>query len=136
MTIGGTIRDCNGKWLFGFSKHMGKGDHILAELLTIKIGLETCWNKGWRNIICEYCQEVLKGIIEGDNPRHLHFEVIEEINHFRRRTWNTKLNCINREANKVADILARKTSSGGELTWMSPPNEVIEQIMFDCMGIT
>nr|KYP62772.1 Putative ribonuclease H protein At1g65750 family [Cajanus cajan] len=137
MTIGGSIRDRNGKWIFGFSKNMGRGDHILAELYAIKLGLEICWNKGWRNIICETdCREAMKCIIEGNNLRHSHLEVIDEINHLRRKTWNTKINCINRETNKVADILAKKTCSGGDITWPSPPNEVIEQLTLDSMSIT
>nr|KYP77098.1 hypothetical protein KK1_021367 [Cajanus cajan] len=78
----------------------------------------------------------MKCIIEGNNLRHSHLEVIDEINHLRRRTCNTKINCINREANKVADILAKKTCSGGDFTWPSPPNEVIEQLTLDSMGIT
>nr|KYP70778.1 Putative ribonuclease H protein At1g65750 family [Cajanus cajan] len=86
MTIGGSIRDRNGKWLFGFSNNMGRGDHSLVELYTIKLSLEACWNNGWRNIICETdYHEAMKCIVERNNLRHSHLEVIEEINHLRRR---------------------------------------------------
>nr|KYP56612.1 hypothetical protein KK1_002856 [Cajanus cajan] len=61
MGTRGVIRDCMGKWLFGFANSARMGDLLKAKLTTVVEGLSLCWNVGLRHIICEMdCVEVIE----------------------------------------------------------------------------
>jgi len=53
LSIGGVLRDPTGRWIIGFSKTLGVGDHVLAEILAIEHGLQISWQHGFRAIDCE-----------------------------------------------------------------------------------
>nr|KYP68379.1 Putative ribonuclease H protein At1g65750 family [Cajanus cajan] len=137
---------CAGRWLYGFSKTAGKGDHILAELLAIKTGLSRCWEKGWKHIICESdCLEVTKVLPlekEDHSHRHKHCGTIEDIRILLRKSWFTTIVHINRDANKVADRLASWNTTKADWdedwdeNWDIPPNNVLDLLMLDNLSIT
>lgn len=53
IACGGIIRDENGNWLCGFTKFLGYGDALLAELWGIKTGLQICFDNHFSNVIFE-----------------------------------------------------------------------------------
>nr|KYP75537.1 Putative ribonuclease H protein At1g65750 family [Cajanus cajan] len=106
MRIGGVVRDYTERWLYGFTKFVGRDGHILAELLAIKEGLARCWDKGWKYIICESnCLEITEALSNGEVERnhcHKYNGILEDIHTLLRRNWCVKISHISRDANKVA----------------------------------
>ncbi|KAK7268687.1 hypothetical protein RIF29_21393 [Crotalaria pallida] len=50
--FGGLLRDDLGKWLLGFSGHIGISYNLHAEIEAIRNRLEVAWNYGARRVIC------------------------------------------------------------------------------------
>ncbi|KAJ1417617.1 Ribonuclease H domain [Sesbania bispinosa] len=112
------------------------GDVLLAELLALKIGLDFAWNIGYRRILCESdslevvhllsCQ-----ILPTSAP---HQNTLREINDLLNRNWDVNIKHIMREANLVADNLAKTGSAEDSLStifWSSPPAHILSLLQED-----
>ncbi|KAJ1376166.1 Ribonuclease H domain [Sesbania bispinosa] len=130
MSVGGVLRDSTGNWCGGFAGNAGAGDVLLAELLALKIGLDFAWNIGYRRILCESdslevvhllsCQ-----ILPTSAP---HQNTLRETNDLLNRNWDVNIKHIMREANLVADNLAKTGSAEDSLStifWSSPPAHIL-----------
>ncbi|XVF12417.1 hypothetical protein REPUB_Repub08aG0116500 [Reevesia pubescens] len=53
LAIGGLCRDACGAWLFGFTRKVGRGCIIKAEVFAILTGLQLAWDHGCRCVIVE-----------------------------------------------------------------------------------
>ncbi|KAK9207976.1 hypothetical protein WN944_000325 [Citrus x changshan-huyou] len=52
-SAGGLVRDCSGKWQFGFGMNIGFGSVTTAELWGLFQGLNIAWDRGIRYLIAE-----------------------------------------------------------------------------------
>lgn len=50
---GRLVRDKNGKWLWGYTRSLGRCSVLEAELWQILDGLDLLWKHGYRNIVVE-----------------------------------------------------------------------------------
>ncbi|MBA0769493.1 hypothetical protein Gotri_018218 [Gossypium trilobum] len=50
---GGLVRDKNEKWLWGYTRSLGRCSVLEAELWQILDGLDLLWKHGYRNIVVE-----------------------------------------------------------------------------------
>ncbi|KAF7844677.1 putative reverse transcriptase [Senna tora] len=112
ISCGGVARNSKGEWICGFTKNMGRGLTIQAELWGILTGLNMAWHQNFRKVIIETdsvaAMEVAQGIIT-ESPM---WKVLAtRIQDLRCKDWNTALSYSPREGNRVADILAKSTLS-------------------------
>ena len=56
---GGVLRDHWDRWVSGFSLHIGLATNNLAELATVRRGLEMAWNKGIKHLQLELDSKVV-----------------------------------------------------------------------------
>lgn len=49
--VGGVVRDAIGRWVFGYTGFIGVSEFLKAELLVVLFGLQSCWDRGIRQLI-------------------------------------------------------------------------------------
>lgn len=109
MCSGGLIRSHSGSWITRFSCFEGYGNCLLAKLLAVKRGLKQAWEGGFRRVFLETdSQDVVSALLHKNHDHlHMHASVVKEIVELMNLNWNVKINHIFREANVVADKLAK-----------------------------
>ncbi|XP_061358638.1 uncharacterized protein LOC133302833 [Gastrolobium bilobum] len=108
MSCGGVARNCYGEWIAGFSKKLGSGNVLMAELWGVILGLEWAWVQGYQQLIIEVdsmdaYNVILQGCVEA-HPCHMLMLRIKEM---MGRSWQVNVLHVYRECNRVADWLAR-----------------------------
>ena len=109
---------------------------MFAEIYALKVGLEILWNTGCRSVITEVdCGELFT--ILRDNSRvtfHVFRGLLLDIQNLLERPWNCRLVQVSREANQVADWLAKhgaQNASTANVTLADPPLEVQALLLRD-----
>ncbi|KAF7842148.1 ribonuclease H [Senna tora] len=88
ITCGGAIRDREGFWSGGFSKRLGKGNILCAELCGILEGLQLAWSKNLNKIIVEFDSiQAIKAITDSIDGGHPFFHIINRIKLFLAKEW-------------------------------------------------
>nr|KYP44637.1 Putative ribonuclease H protein At1g65750 family [Cajanus cajan] len=139
MGTGGVIRDCVGRWLFGFANSARTGDPLKAELTAVVEGLSLCWNVGLRNIICETdCGEVIEACesLVSLERWQVYANLVRALKELLSRNWLISIRWIPREINKVAHTLAGwgASSSVDYVVWHKAPTFVLEAVEWDVMS--
>lgn len=108
IAAAGVIRDSNGNWIVGFSKFLGSGDALLAEIWALKLGLCLCVSKGLKNIFVETDSAIAAHLILCHNISHTHplYPLIDDCRSALTVSLSS-LHHIHREGNMCADILAK-----------------------------
>jgi ribonuclease HI len=115
--FGGVLRHSNGDWIFGFAGTVGISTILHVELLAIYHGLKVPWDQGHRNISCYSDSTLSIQLIGGEvNPCHHYASILANINALVKRNWSICFKHTKREANTVADLLA-KTGAAGTSKW-------------------
>ncbi|KAJ1398028.1 Ribonuclease H-like superfamily [Sesbania bispinosa] len=106
---GGILRDALGTWICGYSSREAAGTIFEAELLAVWRGLLLAWDKGCSSLICESdCAEVVRLILLPTLPESVPCrDILVEIRTLLKRRWDVQVKFIFREANCVADALAK-----------------------------
>nr|KYP57228.1 hypothetical protein KK1_003486 [Cajanus cajan] len=130
MGTGGVIRDCVGRWLFGFANFARTGDPFKAELTAV-VGL--------RNIICETdCAEVIEACesLVSLERWQVYADLVRALKELLSRNWLISIRWIPREINKVAHTLAGwgASSSVDYVVWHKAPTFVLEAVDLDVMS--
>ncbi|KAJ1379513.1 Ribonuclease H domain [Sesbania bispinosa] len=114
MGSGGVVRDSVGHWLWGFTGCHEQGSALLAELLAFKVGLTIAWEKDYRKIICvSDSLEAIHLLQNANNPYDLFVgNVLIEIKEILNRNWEVQLSHSLRDANMLADRLAKFRNEG------------------------
>ncbi|XP_019422997.1 PREDICTED: uncharacterized protein LOC109332471 [Lupinus angustifolius] len=109
MGVGGLLRDHVGKWLSGFSANYGEGSSILAKLLVMDQGLGLAWNLSFKQIILESdCLAAMQIISEAVQIRlHRILCIVNNVRTWLARDWIVEVKLVVREANMVADFMAK-----------------------------
>lgn len=118
------LRDATGSWLMGFSKKLGKGNSVLAEVWAIYQGLSLAWQFGIEKVIVEANSAIAINLVkEGCVEVHPSSSLVGKIREMTLRRWHLHFQHTCREGNKVADCLANLAHSlpFGDHVFQSPP---------------
>ncbi|KAF7827592.1 reverse transcriptase [Senna tora] len=132
--FGGLFRDENGRWICGFSSHLGNRTNMFAELSAIKHGLNIAINRGFlRFVVDADCLEAINLIMEGDISTHHLGVIISDIRMLRSRFEVISFNHVFREVNHCVDALAKLGTSSNEnlCVWENPPPVISLGLMAD-----
>ncbi|KAL4350159.1 hypothetical protein AHAS_Ahas10G0114100 [Arachis hypogaea] len=113
--FGWVIRDSSSQWVMGCLGNSFGSSVIKMELWSIWKGLAWAWEAGLKLVVCETdCTTAFELVTSWQVPHwHLEKEVIQLIFELKlRRDWDIRFEIIPREANVLADRLA-KIGSGG-----------------------
>ncbi|KAK8975249.1 hypothetical protein V6N11_046719 [Hibiscus sabdariffa] len=124
--VGGVFRDSQGKWLFGFTRFVGRCETLLAELWAIHDGLLHAWELGYR------CVEVESDCLDAVRIAMARSKTLDgsalvcSIHRLLSNDWSVVVSHVDRRSNGVADALARKGrgSSMAPVNLFEVPDEV------------
>ncbi|KAF7803041.1 hypothetical protein G2W53_042152 [Senna tora] len=107
MACGGVARDKDNNWIFGFSKRLGRGNALHAEIWGILQGLKIAWEKGYKKVIIESDSSLAIQLALGTNDQpHYIGQIIKDIHTLVNKDWTVKFSIVKRDFNTVADKLA------------------------------
>ncbi|KAK2422059.1 Polynucleotidyl transferase, ribonuclease H superfamily protein [Trifolium repens] len=136
---GGLLRNSNGQWLGGFSRHLGTCNAYIAELWGVLDGLKLAYERGFKkielhidsNAMVQTLQSTRDGSVVG-------WRLIHEIRRLLAMDWEVKICHSYREANACADALANLGCDHGPglHVYNQCPPRVSSLLLADVMGIT
>jgi len=136
---GGVIRDETGTWIFGFSETVGHCSVLKAELRAILRGLklakEASISKLWINTDSLAVVNVLTNHSEWHTENNSIIQQCKQLLSW--EGWETHLTHCYREANQVADMLAKIAIDRqlGVRIYREPPVEVRDIVHADSTGV-
>lgn len=72
LGAGGVVRGADGNWVISFTHFKDAGDVLLAKLLAILLGINLCYNLGYKDFVCECdCLEAVS-LISCRDAHNLH----------------------------------------------------------------
>ncbi|KAL4281492.1 hypothetical protein GQ457_03G010450 [Hibiscus cannabinus] len=132
-TVGGVVRDEYAAWLFGFARSLGSCSVIMAELWATHDGLLHAWRLGYRKVELESDSRQVVDILKCDSLDLIDSAVVTLVHELLRRQWEVRIRHVRREANSVADKLAKlmRGQPRSETLYVDPPAEVSEAFLQD-----
>ena len=110
---GGVLRDHSGRWVSGFSLHIGLATNNLAELAAVRQGLEMAWNKGIKHLQLELDSKVVLTWLTDpyvNYPTNM-MPLICDCRNLLTLEWEVHMRHVYREANGCVDALAKRGTS-------------------------
>lgn len=108
-----------------------------AELRALLVGLELCWDLGYRKIVC-YTDSLntLRLVNDAQVRFHVHGNEVELVRSFLHRDWEVALHHVYREANQCADFFAKLGMSAPQnvVHADSPPEDLKLLLQADARG--
>ncbi|CAI0413652.1 unnamed protein product [Linum tenue] len=108
---------------------------LAAELQAIRDGLSLVWTLGYRDVRLETDSQLAVSLIHSRDPTFHHLgSLISDCRSLIQHRWNCTIHHIFREANGVADMMARQghTHPPGERLWTIPPLSVCRLVQMEC----
>nr|POE55545.1 putative ribonuclease h protein [Quercus suber] len=105
--VGGVARSATGKWLWGFSLHLGVTNNTMAELWGIREMLLRAWDNGH----CRLCFQTDSLLASKWLNTNEVSNLILDCRWLLNRGWEARVKHIWREANSCADLLAKRGAS-------------------------
>ncbi|KAF7844395.1 reverse transcriptase [Senna tora] len=136
---GGLILDSNGNWVNGFSKFMGEGNNLIAELWAIFEGLKLANHLHCSHLIVESDSLAVVNLINSNNCGNLH--QLSSLVLICRATLSAfsevKVVHVHREGNACADILAKRAvvAQSPLMYFVNLPSCVSSAFEADLVGI-
>ncbi|XP_072058140.1 uncharacterized protein [Arachis hypogaea] len=133
--IGCVIRDSNGRWISGCSSSYPLGPIVRCELFAVWRGLILAWDYGLRDIVCKTDSldilHILKNPANGLNCDVV--DILQKIQELLSRPWVVDYEWIIRDANIVADWLARYAvkTNPTHVIWSEPCDELQHLLLVD-----
>ncbi|KAF7802728.1 ribonuclease H [Senna tora] len=135
ISCGGVLRDFHGRWIVGFTRRMGRGNSLGAEVWALKTGLQIARDLNTECLVVEIDNlSVIKFVKEGVDEHHPLSPLILDIkNMIDFRNVNHTL----REGNRVGNALANHAHSlpFGISLFNRPPNYCKDIVQDDVRGI-
>ncbi|RYR05834.1 hypothetical protein Ahy_B06g085655 [Arachis hypogaea] len=134
---GGVFRDSAGRYLKGFSGNLGNCSIMHAELWAIIHGLNIATRNGYQNLVVESDSAAAIDFIKnGSFPGHHCAPLIQDIRVLAARIQQVSWVHVFREANMVADQLAKKGQDLplGLHIFDSIPSDISYTLLCDCIG--
>ena len=122
---GGVIRGARGEWVLGFSEHLGYCSILKAELRGVLRGLQIAKERGISKLWLRTDSRTVMNILANptvDHPKY--FFIIQQCKKLLDwNGWTIRLSHCYREANQVADKLAKIGTEGslGVTVYRAPP---------------
>lgn len=136
---GGIVRDWEANFVYAFSSSLGKCCTALeAELLAIKIGVQTAVSRGYGNLIVESDSHASIQLINlGVQQSHIFYDLVSSILEIGSKANHIVWNHVFREANSAADGLAKHglSLSGRVELFEFPPPFIWAPMCADEMGV-
>ncbi|KAJ1375598.1 Ribonuclease H domain [Sesbania bispinosa] len=136
MAIGGVLRASDGSWIWGFSAKCGFGSILEAELLALETGLQHAWDRDIRNLLCESDSLEVIQLLNLNNNSLIdpYSALVNEIRVLLAKPWDVRISHIFREANLLADHLARWLHHRDDsvMLWNYPPQSALEFLVANC----
>ncbi|KAL5734690.1 hypothetical protein ACOSP7_032551 [Xanthoceras sorbifolium] len=108
IAAAGVIRDSNGQWLGGFTLNKGIGSALEVELWGMVEGLLYAWQAGYKFVIIETdCNIIVELLGQDIKECHPLFNLLHNCKSLIHGDWFCKVVHIYREANKLADWMAK-----------------------------
>lgn len=128
---GGLVRDKNGKWLWGYTRSLGRCSVLEAELWQILDGLDLLWKHGYRNIVVESNNAAAVRLLMNEGNTRQGIAVAHRIRSILDRQWTERSRHCFRQANAAADFLA-KSVEGNPIgfRWLEKPPVAMEHFFF------
>jgi ribonuclease HI len=135
---GGLLRNKDGDFICGFYGVAAIPNILFAEIMAIWHGLELCWERGFRKVLC-YSDSLLSVnlIKEGVTPHHRFANEIHRIKKLLARDWEVTISHTLREGNVCADVLAKLGASSDSVlvNISTPPSELVRPLWDDAWGV-
>ena len=131
---GGLIRDDQGRWLGGFSRHIGHTNSFIAEAWALRDGLHFCLLMNYHSVIVELDASVLVTALSNTGYANTILSpLFDDCPQLVARIPQCRIRHIFREANMCADKLARigLMQSSDFVSLSSPPVDLIPLIEAD-----
>ncbi|CAN0876753.1 Putative ribonuclease H protein At1g65750, partial [Linum grandiflorum] len=135
--IGGVLRGACGTWIAGFLHHIGSQPILQAELLAIRDGLSWVQMLRYSQVEVESDSLLAVQLVMSSNTCcHPLGTLISDIHSLMEMMQNCKIRHIRREANFVADYIAKSAHGLGDgEKWLSnPPQGVLHLLEADRKG--
>ena len=137
---GGVIRADKGEWIRGFSEYLGSCTSVRAELRAVLRGLTMAKDMRVQRLWVQMDSQVVVNMLtrQAEWPPEHKFILLRCKKLLDWDGWEVRLSHCFREANQVADILARLgTSLGfGVTCYSNPPREVRDALHADRVGVS
>ncbi|XP_057432959.1 uncharacterized protein LOC130725784 [Lotus japonicus] len=136
---GGACRDSNGRWLFGFSRNLGRSNVFWSELWGIFTILQLALARGIGKVIVESDSLAAVTLVnEGCERTHPYAALVLQIREMMLKDWEVICRHTLREANQVADCLANLAHSLdlGTHVLDVPPPSCRNLLFFDVTGVS
>ncbi|KAL4386440.1 hypothetical protein GQ457_09G009190 [Hibiscus cannabinus] len=104
---GGLIRDHEGRWVRDFARSVGVCSPIESELWAVHEGLVQAWALGLRRVVVEVDSLSVLRLMLHRNDTEVPMTIVHHIFELLSRDWLIKFVHVYREANAVADRLAK-----------------------------
>lgn len=136
---GGAIRDPNGVWAGGFCHRIGSCPVVMAEIWGIIGCLQVAWKLGYRRIEVETDSQLALALVtQGVPDCHPSVSLVKHCQGWLKRNWEVKFHHVYREANRVADSLAKASLAlpRGYHKLLEPPEGIGKLLEEDNRGWT
>jgi ribonuclease HI len=137
--FGGIVQNNTGAFLGGFYWAACQAKILYAEIMAVLHGLDLCWNKGYRKVVCFSDSLLAVNLInKGVPPFNSFANEINRIRQLRSRSWNVVIEHTLREGNKCADALEKlgATSNSPLVVLSDPPLDLVQPLQDDARGVT
>lgn len=134
---GGVIRDSDGNWVIGFAKNLGLMTIFQAELWALYQGLELAIELNITDLEIDIdAKSVVEAVLNNDFQGGLNLNLISKCRLLIGRFRHVKLSHIYREANSVADHLAKYGADccNNFARFDRPPDFVSTSVIKDVAG--
>ena len=123
---GGVIHNCNGNWVKGYKRRVGVATSIIAEFWALRDGLILADQLGITHLAVELDVKVIvQLVLSNNNSSRAYSPLLNDCRFLLSRFQHFKVNHVFREANRVADKLAKEgCSSPFDFVIIENPNSV------------
>ncbi|MBA0712173.1 hypothetical protein Golax_011291 [Gossypium laxum] len=111
VAIGEVMRGSSGGWLVGLKMTIGLIGILQVEVKAILKDIELAWNRGFRQVELESDNTMLNEFIRNGWASMSNVDEIKCIHDWCLKPWEVKFRHIQRDANKVADYIAKADGS-------------------------
>ena len=135
---GGLVRDEQGEWVVGFTRHIGSTNSFIAELWGLREGLLLCCNLNIQSLIVEMdAQAVVAVLRNNDYVNNVISPILDDCKQLAARFQRIRFNHCYRQANRCADLLARMGAHQETefISFANPPVEISNALEDDLSGV-
>ena len=135
---GGVVRDEHGKWVAGFTRHIGITNIFAAELWGLRDGLLLCRILNISCLIVEIDAKVIVDVMKNSAyVNQIISPILDDCRQLMTGFQQVQLKHCYRQANRCADLMARLGANQEQdyMLFSSPPVDLAKTLEDDCLGV-